>query len=151
MVKPFRECVSVALFREDGKVLLVHKSRRRDAWQLPQGGMEKGESKEKAAKRELQEETGISLPKHHAVVESKEVYQYDYPPSYVRAVRSPYRGQHLTFIGSRAPHGISVHVDGRELDGYRWVSADELAKYIFRKPYLAVVRNVVKEFTRKRG
>ncbi len=39
----------------DPQMLLLHKPRKRDAWQLPQGGCEEGETIEQAALRELME------------------------------------------------------------------------------------------------
>ena len=82
----YRRCASVVLLRptSDGEhyqVLLVHKPRKKDAWQIPQGGAEEGESVEETAIRELLEETGV----HAEVVgRSKTSYQYDFPKSYRR-------------------------------------------------------------------
>ena len=63
---PYRPCVGVALFNRDG---LVWVGRRSDEnaegegeghwWQMPQGGLDKGEDPYKAALRELYEETSV--------------------------------------------------------------------------------------------
>ena len=42
----------------DGRVLLVHRPRY-DDWTLPKGKLEAGESWQEAARRELEEETGL--------------------------------------------------------------------------------------------
>ena len=46
----------------DGKFLLTRLSYAHKRWTLPGGGVERNESFEEGALRELQEETGISLP-----------------------------------------------------------------------------------------
>lgn len=55
--------VAVAAFTEDNKMLLVRQYRhpfRRIMYDLPAGGMKKGETPEQAALRELEEETGYT-------------------------------------------------------------------------------------------
>jgi len=56
-----RPAVSAAIFR-DGDILLAQRARQpaRGLWSLPGGHMEPGETAEKAAERELREETGVS-------------------------------------------------------------------------------------------
>lgn len=63
----FRECIrhqggAAVLFIEDGKVLLVKQYRYvygKEIYEIPAGKLEVGEPPEKAAVRELKEETGI--------------------------------------------------------------------------------------------
>ena len=65
---PYRPCVGIAVFNRAG---LVWTGRRKNdnrgelsgsqkLWQMPQGGIDKGEEPEAAARRELTEETGIT-------------------------------------------------------------------------------------------
>ena len=64
---PYRLCVGVMLINSDGCVFV---GRRSDAplapegtgqwWQMPQGGLDEGEDPEAAARRELEEETGVT-------------------------------------------------------------------------------------------
>lgn len=61
-----RTIVSAVVFSKDGKVLMGRKDPSKggvypDAWHIPGGGIEEGETKESALGRELQEEVGISL------------------------------------------------------------------------------------------
>jgi putative (di)nucleoside polyphosphate hydrolase len=155
-----RPCVSVAVFNPEGRILLVHKPRKRDAWQLPQGGIEpfdsvypehsrgaqgkEGESLEAAAKRELREETGIELRAPLTI--SQYHYQYDYPPGFIRAKKPRFAGQHLAFVAATVPRETPVKVDQRELDTYRWVHPAELGKYLKRKEYLELVKKVIREY-----
>ena len=57
----YRRGVGVMLLNKDGKVLVGRRIDNTDeAWQMPQGGIDKGEKPWATAKRELEEETGIS-------------------------------------------------------------------------------------------
>ena len=56
---PYRPCVGVMLFNRDG---LVFVGRRIDqtveGWQMPQGGIDEGETPQQAGLREMKEEIG---------------------------------------------------------------------------------------------
>lgn len=150
----YRRAASVVLLRPSSvcspggcgivyEVLLLHKPRKRDAWQLPQGGVEEGETIEQAAHRELKEETGISGIT--LLGESEHCYQYDFPASYRRYRPDNVCGQSIAYIFALAPERTDIHVDGKEVDSHVWVMAEHLGKYIRRKKYLDVVKDLVAE------
>ncbi|HJT55565.1 MAG TPA: NUDIX domain-containing protein [Ktedonobacteraceae bacterium] len=56
----FRIGVFAVIFDEQGRILLGHR-RDTDWWNLPGGGMEKGETVDEALCREVQEETGLEV------------------------------------------------------------------------------------------
>jgi putative (di)nucleoside polyphosphate hydrolase len=64
----YRPCVGLALFNAEGLVFIgrrADKTKREHvapghAWQMPQGGIDKGETPLEAARRELQEETNVT-------------------------------------------------------------------------------------------
>lgn len=145
-----RPCVSVVLMNPEGRILLVHKPRKRDAWQFPQGGIEEGESLQEAASRELREETGIEVATDDFTMTDIH-YQYDYPASFMKWEKPKYAGQHLTFIVTTVPRETLVKVDQRELDTFLWIKPSDLGKYLKRKEYLEVVQKVLDEFVRKVG
>lgn len=61
MIEKFRPCAGAIVFNKNSQVLLCSRNdTRSDAWQFPQGGIEKDEKPEEAAKRELFEETSIA-------------------------------------------------------------------------------------------
>jgi len=65
---PYRDCVGAAVFNKQGLVLIGRRKPDDDAedksefeapWQMPQGGIDKGEAPEATGLRELFEETSI--------------------------------------------------------------------------------------------
>ena len=142
----YRQAASVLVLKpvEGGhQMLLLHKPRKKDSWQLPQGGMESGEDVTQAALRELHEEASLSGCTVLGV--SKEIYQYDFPPSYRRFRPDNVKGQHISFVFALAPENPAVVVDGKEVDGYVWVGEAELPQYLKRKQYLELVRGLYEE------
>lgn len=146
----YRNCASIAVFRPKGdssttyQILLVHKPRKNDAWQLPQGGCEQGETIEEAAIREVQEEAGITP----TVIDTSDyVYQYDFPKSYRRFRPDNVCGQKIQYIFATADASTQVQVDGEEIDEYVWVLPEELPKYIHRKEYLELIQKLYKDGT----
>lgn len=153
MKDTYRSCASVIVFRPtsvcspDGcsvvhEFLLLHKPRKCDAWQLPQGGVEEGETLEEAAMRELQEEAGITGT---VLGKSSEVYQYDFPSSY-RSFRPDHVcGQCIEFVIALLNEGETVQVDQEEVDAHTWILPEQIPQYIQRKEYAEVVERLVKE------
>ena len=124
------------------EVLLLHKPRKKDSWQLPQGGVDGGESIEEAALRELKEEAGIGA---NLLGKSQTVYQYDFPSSYRRFRPDNVCGQRLEFVIGVVEPEIKITVDNDEIDDYVWASLEDIGKHIKRKEYLDVIRKLVSE------
>lgn len=142
MTDVYRSCASVAVFRKNEdqiEMLLVHKPRKKDDWQLPQGGVEKGESLEEAAAREIYEEAGI---KPEIIGNSGKIYKYDFPASYRRFRPDNVCGQTVEYFYGKLDMGIDVKVDDDEIDDYVWVRRKKIPKYLKRKAYLKLVMNL---------
>ncbi|PIR48711.1 hypothetical protein COU80_03345 [Candidatus Peregrinibacteria bacterium CG10_big_fil_rev_8_21_14_0_10_55_24] len=141
----YRSCAAIVVLRKTAQgheVLLLHKPRKRDAWQLPQGGRESGESLEQAAERELMEEAGIRV---RLLGRTSTVYQYDFPASYRRFRPDNVCGQRVEFVFAVMDQPKAVQVDAHEIDAYVWVHPSKIHMYIRRKQYLGVVRRIVQE------
>ncbi len=116
-----------------------------DAWQMPQGGIDAGETPRQAALRELAEETGTDAAE--IVAESVDWLSYDLPPEVAARVwGGRFRGQSqkwfaLRFTGADADFDLETHHQ-REFAAWRWIAPERLARLIipFKRPvYEAVI------------
>ena len=145
----YRPNVGLAIFSKKGHVLLgrragVRKDESRYAWQMPQGGIDRGEQPAQAALRELGEETGL-LPRHVELLEELGPWlYYDFPPELKARLAGPYFGQRqkwfaYRFIGS----DTDVRLDGHtpEFDAWKWARLDEAPDLVipFKAPVYAEV------------
>jgi putative (di)nucleoside polyphosphate hydrolase len=162
---PYRPCVGIMLLNRDGRVFV---GRRRAesgpdqvseayAWQMPQGGIDRGEDPYRAALRELYEETNVRSVA--LLAEAPEWYAYDLP-SFVagRAWKGRYRGQTqkwfaFEFTGDEGEIDIRRPAGGRhrpEFDEWRWEAMERLPELIipFKRP---VYEKVVAAFSGLKG
>jgi len=143
----YRQAASMLLLKpENGggySILLLHKPRKKDAWQLPQGGVEGNETPEECAVRELQEEAGLSDAR--VLGRSDTIYQYDFPTSYRRFRPDNICGQKIYFVFGLAPLGSDVQVDNKEVDQFRWLPVEQLPKFLKLKEYLDLVKHLYDE------
>jgi putative (di)nucleoside polyphosphate hydrolase len=141
MAKPhFRAGVVTVVRRADGRVLAFERCDVRDEWQLPQGGIEPGETPEQAAWRELGEETGLTSHDVRLVHEHDAWTVYEWPS----ALRDSHRiGQaHRWFVFEPVHDSVAPTPDGREFAAWRWMEPGELIAGVvgFRRgPYAQVL------------
>lgn len=112
---------SVALIDRD-RVLLIQRARKPwfGMWSLPGGRLEAGETAEEAAGREVLEEIGLTVWRLH-------------PIRRMVLAEGPFV---LQVFATEAFEGEIVPSD--EIDGYRWVRADDIAQ-MRTTPHLAEV------------
>jgi putative (di)nucleoside polyphosphate hydrolase len=130
----YRQCVGIMLLNMAGHVLVA---RRADmpaspAWQMPQGGIDWGETPREAAMRELEEEIGTR--KADIVAESRGWLTYDFPREVAgRIWGGRFRGQRQKWFLMRFS-GCDADIDlasrHPEFDAYRWVDLEELPTLI---------------------
>jgi len=148
---PYRPCVGIMLANRQGQVFVGQRidSKEGDAWQMPQGGIDAGESPEVALVRELGEETGIVADLVDIIARSKTEHLYDLPDELVGKLwGGRYRGQRQSWFLVRfkgQDEDIRIATRHPEFSAWRWVEAEQLVELIvpFKRP---VYREVVQEF-----
>ena len=144
---PYRRCAGIALVNDKGQVFVGERIGRPDAWQMPQGGIDEGETARKAALRELLEEVGTD--KAEIVASSKRWLHYDLPDELLGvAWKGKYRGQTqkwflMRFTGSN--RDINVATEHPEFQTWKWMRFAHLPKVIvpFKR---AIYEQVLEEF-----
>ncbi len=123
----FRPNVGIMLANDRGQLLWARRVGGRDAWQFPQGGIDKGESPEQALYRELHEEVGLSRHSVEILGATRGWLRYRLPKRFVR------KGQNPVCIGQKQKwfllrmleEDASVQLDLNakpEFDHWQWVS-----------------------------
>ena len=155
---PYRDCVGVAGLNRAGRVFIGRRKPDEDLeassevgapWQMPQGGMDKGETPLETAYRELFEETSIRSVE--LLAEAADWIYYDLPDDALGiALKGKYRGQRqrwfaFLFTGDEAEIDVISPGGGKhpaEFDRWRWEELGELPDLIVpfkREAYLKIV------------
>jgi putative (di)nucleoside polyphosphate hydrolase len=154
---PYRDNVGVAVFNAEGLVLIGRRKLDGDPedstefgspWQLPQGGIDKGETPEQTARRELYEETSIISVESLGTI--KDWIHYDLPDEALGiALKGKYRGQRqrwfaFRFTGDESEINVTSPGGGKhhaEFDQWRWEKLERLPDIVVpfkRETYLKV-------------
>ena len=142
---PYRPCVGLMLFNPAGRIFVARRiDMPSEAWQMPQGGIDKKEKPRKAALRELKEEIGTDMAE--IVAESATWRSYDLPAN-LRGMLwgGRYRGPTqkwflLRFTGSDGD--IDIATEHPEFLEWKWADLHDLPGLIVpfkRKIYEEVV------------
>lgn len=142
---PYRRGVGIMLFDSRARVFAGRRiDTEAEAWQMPQGGIDPGETPLDAAWREMEEEIGTR--RAALLAESRDWFRYDLPVELVPHVwKGRYRGQEQKWFAFRftgADSDIEIGTAHPEFREWRWVEMAELARLIvpFKRPlYEALV------------
>lgn len=127
---PYRPCAGVVLINAEGLIFAGQRIDMPGAWQMPQGGLDAGETPREAALRELAEETGVAPDLVEVLAETPGWVHYDLPPELRGKVwKGRFGGQKqkwvlLRFLGADAD--IRIATEHPEFDRWQWMPAQEL-------------------------
>ncbi|MCC7273032.1 MAG: RNA pyrophosphohydrolase [Alphaproteobacteria bacterium] len=142
---PYRRGVGIMVLNRDGRILVARRiDMPSEAWQMPQGGIDRGETPIEAARRELLEEIGTANGEF--VGESRDWYSYDLPPDLAgRLWRGRFRGQTQKWFAFRFAgddREINLETEKPEFLAWKWAPADDVPRLIVpfkRDIYAAIV------------
>ena len=145
---PLRIGVGMIVLNNQNQIFVgKRKDNPNDKWQMPQGGVEKGESFINAMKRELFEETSIRNIK--IVKEVDRIYEYELPDNLVGIIwKGKYRGQKqkwfiTKFLGDDSE--INLNTKHPEFIDWKWIEPKLLPEVIvnFKKDlYLNLLKEI---------
>lgn len=132
-LKEYRPGVGIALFNAEGKVLVAERLDNPDSWQMPQGGIDKGEEPEVAVFREMKEEIGTDNARIMGAM--KDWITYDIPERTAKKLwGGKYKGQKqkwlaLEYLGKDSD--IDLEADKHpEFSRWKWVPVEDLLDYV---------------------
>ena len=128
---PLRLGVGIILLNKKNEVFVGKRiDNPENYWQMPQGGLDKNETFLQAAKRELEEETGIKTIR--IIKEIEEWFIYDLPKNLLGKIwKGKYRGQKqkwfvMKFYGKNEE--INIKTQNPEFLEWKWIKVSELPK-----------------------
>ena len=148
---PMRNGVGVIVLNNENKVFVgKRKDNPVDRWQMPQGGVDIGESYLSAMKRELYEET--SIKSIEILKEINGFFEYELPKNLVGIIwKGKYRGQTqkwfiARFIGNE--NEINLQTKNPEFIEWKWIMPDDLPKNIvnFKKKMYVELLEIINDF-----
>lgn len=146
----YRKGVGMVVVNKDKRIFVGKRVRNKsNVWQMPQGGVDIGETEEGAVMRELREETGIAQVK--LIQKSKDYYYYHFPANLRKKFwNGKFLGQKqrwflLQFSGD-IREDVSLKGGQPEFSRFRWVTPEFLVENVvnFKQD---MYKEIMKEFT----
>ena len=130
---PLRTGVGIIVLNQDNKVFVARRiDNAKNFWQMPQGGVDKGEDFLKAAYRELEEETSIKSVK--LIQELEGTITYELPDHLLGIIwRGRYKGQKqkwflMKFTGNE--NEINIKTKNPEFLEWKWVDLNQITELV---------------------
>lgn len=145
---PYRPGVGMMIVNKHNKIFVGKRvDSKGENWQMPQGGIDLGETPSSAALREMAEEIGTNQGR--IMAESRYWYSYDVPKFLTAKLwGGNFRGQKqkwflIRFTGR--DEDININTEHPEFQDWRWVEINELEHIIV--PFKArLYKAVIEEF-----
>ena len=125
---PLRIGVGIILLNSNNQVFVGKRiDNPKNFWQMPQGGVNQNENFLEAAKRELEEETGIKSVK--LIKELSGWFEYNLPKDLLGIWKGRYKGQKqkwfiMKFTGKN--NEINIKTKNPEFLSWKWIDPSEL-------------------------
>ena len=130
---PLRSGVGIVVLNKDNKVFVAKRiDNQKNFWQMPQGGVDKGEDYLTAAYRELEEET--SIKNVDLIKELDGLTSYDLPKSLLGIIwKGKYRGQEqkwfvMRFLGQDSE--INIKTKNPEFCEWKWIDLENITNLV---------------------
>ena len=130
---PLRNGVGIIVLNKENKVFVAKRiDNSKNFWQMPQGGVNKGENLLKAAYRELEEET--SIINVELIKEFDGSISYDLPDHLLGIIwKGKYKGQKqkwflMKYLGE--DNDINIKTKKPEFLDWKWVDLEEITKLV---------------------
>ena len=130
---PLRTGVGIVVLNNENKVFVAKRiDNPKNFWQMPQGGVDEGESFLEAAYRELEEETGIKEVK--LIKEIDEILTYELPKHLLGIIwKGKYKGQKqkwfiMRYLGT--DDKININTKKPEFLEWKWLDLDKLTEVV---------------------
>ena len=144
---PLRNGVGMVVLNDDNKIFVAKRiDNPKNYWQMPQGGVDKGENFYKAALRELEEETSIKTVTLLKEVDGFLTYML---PNHLLGIiwRGRYKGQKqkwfiVKFNGDE--NEININTKKPEFLEWKWIDIEDLTKRVVDFKF-EVYRKIQKE------
>ena len=144
----YRDAVGIMVVNSQRKILLGYRAWTQTSkyhWQMPQGGIDDGETPEQAAWREMYEETGLTSDVCQLVQESVNWYTYDILPVTKRKIDGE-RQKWFLFLFTGTNKDVNLKIQKKpEFIRFRWAEPQKAPHLIipFKKE---VYEQVLAEF-----
>ena len=153
---PYRPCVGMMMFNGRGEIFVGKRiDQSIEAWQMPQGGIDEGETPRGAALRELKEEVGTD---HVEILREHPGWlPYELPDHLLGiAWEGRYRGQRLKWFAVRllGPDSeINLKTPHQEFSDWKWVGIDEVLQLVvpFKRETFALVIDAFHDLAKPAG
>lgn len=147
----YRDAVGLMVINRDKKVFLGYRAWTQNSpyhWQMPQGGIDAGETPEQAAWRELHEETGMTPENTRIIAVSDHWHFYDIPNKIHKSIDGEKQKWFLMFFNG-TKKDVNLHVQKRpEFIRFRW-ALPEKAPFLVIPFKKEVYDKVIAEFAPK--
>ena len=130
---PLRNGVGIVVLNKENKIFVAKRiDNPKNFWQMPQGGVNKGEKLLSAALRELEEETGMK--EVELIQEIDGTITYELPPHLLGIIwKGKYKGQKqkwflMRYLGN--DRDINIKTEKPEFLEWKWIDLDLLTEVV---------------------